>query len=144
MEPIYTHSNKALDTLGEVWDTFLVLIQAVSEASNNVHRAEPNLVQLQKDRRALDALLATLKSQVEWIQTHDHAENQQVQDNNNNKPKDDDDAAELAPLLQQQAELATESARLSDQIKRLLSQSYSLQFQMDMLMASSHDPPVSR
>ncbi|CDS13625.1 hypothetical protein LRAMOSA05801 [Lichtheimia ramosa] len=129
MDSLYSQSSDALCTLGDVWDKTLALMQSVSEAASDSLRSEPNLVQLQKDRRELDALFDTLKKQVAWIQ-----ENKSTLNTIQDTPDD-----ELEQELKEQKELRETSDRLSDQIKRLLSQSYALQFQTDMLLASSHD-----
>ncbi|CDH50307.1 predicted protein [Lichtheimia corymbifera JMRC:FSU:9682] len=129
MDALYNQSSDALSTLGDVWDKILAVMQSVSEAASESLRSEPNLVQLQKDRRELDALFDTLKKQVAWIQENKSALNT-IQDTPDN---------EIEQELKEQKELRETSDRLSDQIKRLLSQSYALQFQTDMLLASSHD-----
>ncbi|KAI7886617.1 hypothetical protein K492DRAFT_203145 [Lichtheimia hyalospora FSU 10163] len=129
MDSLYGQSNDALSTLGDVWDKILALMQSVSEAASDSLRNEPNLVQLQEDRRELDALFDILKKQVAWIQENKSTLNT-IQDTPDN---------ELEQELKEQKELRETSDRLSDQIKRLLSQSYALQFQTDMLLASSHD-----
>ncbi|KAJ8663209.1 hypothetical protein O0I10_001386 [Lichtheimia ornata] len=129
MDTLYNQSSDALSTLGDVWDKILAVVQSVSEAASESLRSEPNLVQLQKDRRELDALFDTLKKQVAWIQENKSALNT-IQDTPDN---------EIEQELKEQKELRETSDRLSDQIKRLLSQSYALQFQTDMLLASSHD-----
>ncbi|KAI8142472.1 hypothetical protein BJV82DRAFT_669620 [Fennellomyces sp. T-0311] len=132
---VYQESNNALDTLSSIWDTMLTLLRAITEASNNSLRAEPDLVQLQKHRKDLDALLEKLKTQASWLQQNknelDHSAN-------------DVSRPELDRVLQEQNALRQESIQLSEQLKRLLSQSYALQFQMDMLLASCHDQALAK
>lgn len=84
MDSLYNQSSDALSTLGDVWDKILAVMQSVSEAASESLRSEPNLVQLQKDRRALDALFDTLKKQVAWIQENKSALNT-IQDTPDNE-----------------------------------------------------------
>ena len=65
---VYDESNNALDTLSSTWEVTLALLRAIAEASNNSLRAEPDLMQLQKHRKELDALLEKLKTQATWLQ----------------------------------------------------------------------------
>lgn len=84
MDTLYNQSSDALSTLGDVWDKILAVVQSVSEAASESLRSEPNLVQLQKDRRELDALFDTLKKQVAWIQENKSALNT-IQDTPDNE-----------------------------------------------------------
>lgn len=84
MDTLYNQSSDALSTLGDVWDKILAVVQSVSEAASESLRSEPKLVQLQKDRRELDALFDTLKKQVAWIQENKSALNT-IQDTPDNE-----------------------------------------------------------
>ncbi|KAI9491075.1 hypothetical protein BDB00DRAFT_874760 [Zychaea mexicana] len=132
-DKVYQESNSALDTLSSVWEATLDLLRVITEASSNSMRSEPNLMQLQKHRKSLDALLDQLKTQSTWLQENkDKANRTEAVESNPG----------LDQALQEQRELRQESIQLSDQLKQLLSQSYALQFQMDMLLASCHDHPL--
>ncbi|KAG0189213.1 hypothetical protein DFQ28_003731 [Apophysomyces sp. BC1034] len=124
---IYSKSNESLDTLSDLWESMLTILQIVSATSAKSLTAEPDLAAIQKARRDYEALLTKLKSSTEWLDA-----NNIVQDN----------PTTVDHLCEEQADLRKESAILSDQLKRLLSQSYALQFQINILLASSHDQPV--
>ncbi|KAG2227150.1 hypothetical protein INT45_003880 [Circinella minor] len=130
-EKVYNESNNALDTLSNIWESTLTLLRAITEASSNSLRAEPDLMQLQKLRKDLDALLEKLKGQATWLQDN--------KDKVGRKEGENELNPELNQALEEQRALRQESIQLSDQLKQLLSQSYALQFQMDMLLASCHD-----
>lgn len=72
-QEIYRGCNEALDTLADVWDHMLKLLQNVSQASGKSLRVEPNLTELQQSRRDLDNLFAKLKSSATWLQEHKQA-----------------------------------------------------------------------
>ncbi|KAI9267945.1 hypothetical protein BDA99DRAFT_535470 [Phascolomyces articulosus] len=129
-EKVYQESNNALDTLSNIWESTLTLLRAITDASSNSLRAEPDLMQLQKHRKDLDALFEQLKTQATWLQ--ENKEKIGKLGANELNP-------ELDQALEEQRVLRQESIQLSDQLKQLLSQSYALQFQMDMLLASCHD-----
>lgn len=103
MDSLYSQSSDALCTLGDVWDKTLALMQSVSEAASESLRNEPNLVQLQKDRRELDALFDTLKKQVAWIQ-----ENKSTLNTIQDTPDD-----ELEQELKEQKELREVCGRVA-------------------------------
>lgn len=103
MDSLYNQSSDALCTLGDVWDKTLALMQSVSEAASESLRNEPNLVQLQKDRRELDALFDTLKKQVAWIQ-----ENKSTLNTIQDTPDD-----ELEQELKEQKELREVCGRVA-------------------------------
>ncbi|KAI8642184.1 hypothetical protein BD408DRAFT_187213 [Parasitella parasitica] len=65
---IYNKANESLDTLSNLWQIMLQIIQAVSSASASSLTAEPDLVKLQKTRKEYEQLVASLKSNVEWLQ----------------------------------------------------------------------------
>ncbi|ORY94435.1 hypothetical protein BCR43DRAFT_525652 [Syncephalastrum racemosum] len=124
MDEQHRQANEALNTLAKAWGSMMTIMQAVADASDQSMRQEPKLADLQQARNDLDALFKQLKSSATALQPH--------------SPKSlisrDADTASL----EEERRLREESARVSDQIKQLLSQSYALQFQMDMLLASSH------
>lgn len=67
---VYNHTNDALDTLSNLWQTILQIIQAVSVASASSLTAEPDLAKLQKTRKEYETLMNSLKTKVEWLQTN--------------------------------------------------------------------------
>ncbi|KAI8339507.1 hypothetical protein BC941DRAFT_420673 [Chlamydoabsidia padenii] len=130
-QQVYTETNQALDTLSDVWESMLKVLKEVSAAAATSLTMEPDLDQLQKTRKEYEALMAQLKTKVAWIQDHrlEH--------------KQDMDQEELDPsLLKEQQQLRQTSQNVSNQLKQILSQSYSLQFQIDMLLSASHDQSI--
>jgi hypothetical protein len=69
-EKVYNNANDALDTLSNLWQTMLQIIQAVSTASASSLTAEPDLVKLQKTRKEYETLMNLLKTKVEWLQAN--------------------------------------------------------------------------
>ncbi|KAL1933151.1 hypothetical protein VTP01DRAFT_8829 [Rhizomucor pusillus] len=137
-QEIYRGCNEALDTLADVWDHMLKLLQNVSQASGKSLRVEPNLTELQQSRRDLDNLFAKLKSSATWLQEHKQAlDGSRVM-------TDTTGQQQLHSAIREQDQLRQESIRVSEQVKALLSQSYALQFQLDMLLASCQDHPVNK
>ncbi|OAD06743.1 hypothetical protein MUCCIDRAFT_107330 [Mucor lusitanicus CBS 277.49] len=106
----------------------LQIIQAVSSASAASLTVEPDLAKLQKTRKEYEQLMTTLKSNVEWLEKNEVNENE----------LDLETEAYTSGLVEQEA-LRKESTRVNDQLKRLLNQSYALQFQLEMLFTSSQD-----
>ncbi|GAN06633.1 hypothetical protein MAM1_0130d06120 [Mucor ambiguus] len=125
---IYNKANNSLDTLSNLWQTMLQIIQAVSSASAASLTVEPDLAKLQETRKEYEQLMTTLKSDVEWLEKNKVNENEL------------DLETETYKLgLVEQEVLQKESTRVNDQLKRLLNQSYALQFQLEMLFTSSQD-----
>ncbi|KAL9560040.1 hypothetical protein MBANPS3_000155 [Mucor bainieri] len=125
---IYNKANDSLDTLSNLWQTMLQIIQEVSSASAASLTVEPDLAKLQQTRKEYDQLMTALKANVEWLEE------------NEVKESDLDLVTEAytSELVEQDA-LQKESTRVNDQLKRLLNQSYALQFQLEMLFTSSQD-----
>jgi hypothetical protein len=72
---VYDKANDSLDTLSNLWQTMLQIIQAVSSASASSLTVEPDLAKLQKIRKEYELLMASLKSNVEWLQKNEINEN---------------------------------------------------------------------
>ncbi|CAO3609403.1 unnamed protein product [Mucor fragilis] len=125
---IYNKANGSLDTLSNLWQTMLQIIQEVSLASAASLTVEPDLAKLQKTRKEYEQLMTTLKSDVAWLEKNKVKENE----------LDVETEIYTSGLVEQEA-LQTESTRVNDQLKRLLNQSYALQFQLEMLFTSSQD-----
>ncbi|KAG2196083.1 hypothetical protein INT46_011268 [Mucor plumbeus] len=125
---VYDKANDSLDTLSNLWQTMLQIIQAVSSASASSLTVEPDLAKLQKIRKEYELLMASLKSNVEWLQKNEINENDLQLE-----------TEAYRSGLTEQEELQMESTRVNDKLKRLLNQSYALQFQLEMLFTSSQD-----
>ncbi|KAL0083737.1 hypothetical protein J3Q64DRAFT_1748942 [Phycomyces blakesleeanus] len=134
---IFNKSNAALDTLYNVWESMLTIIQAVSAASSKSLTTEPDLAALQKARRDYETLLGKLSLTAIWLE-----DNKDILPNISVKDSSSDETPQRKQLLLEQESLRNESDRLSNQLKRLLSQSYALQFQIDMLLSSSYDQDI--
>lgn len=67
---VYNNANEALVTLSNLWQTMLQIIQTVSDASASSLTVEPDLVQLQKARKAYEQLISSLKSTVTWLENN--------------------------------------------------------------------------
>lgn len=65
---IYNKANESLDTLSNLWQTMLQIIQAVSLASAASLTVEPDLAKLQKTRKEYEQLMTTLKTNVAWLE----------------------------------------------------------------------------
>jgi len=65
---IYSKANESLDTLSNLWQTMLQIIQAVSLASAASLTVEPDLAKLQKTRKEYEQLMTTLKTNVAWLE----------------------------------------------------------------------------
>ncbi|CAO0800931.1 unnamed protein product [Mucor circinelloides] len=125
---IYNKANESLDTLSNLWQTMLQIIQAVSLASAASLTVEPDLAKLQKTRKEYEQLMTTLKTNVAWLEK-----------NQLNESELDVETETYTSGLVEQDILQKESTRVNDQLKRLLNQSYALQFQLEMLFTSSQD-----
>ncbi|KAG1115242.1 hypothetical protein G6F42_013984 [Rhizopus arrhizus] len=125
---IYSKANESLDTLSNLWQTMLQIIQAVSLASAASLTVEPDLAKLQKTRKEYEQLMTTLKTNVAWLEK-----------NQLNESELDVETETYTSGLVEQDILQKESTRVNDQLKRLLNQSYALQFQLEMLFTSSQD-----
>lgn len=68
---VYDKANDSLDILSNLWQTMLQIIQAVSLASASSLTVEPDLAKLQKTRKEYEQLMASLKSNVEWLQKNE-------------------------------------------------------------------------
>ena len=108
---VYNESNNALDTLSSIWEATLTLLRAITEASNNSLRAEPDLMQLQKHRKDLDALLEKLKTQATWLQDN---KNKVARDEGENESNSElNQALEEQRALRQVKEDKTKNTTLS-------------------------------
>lgn len=126
---VNTNVNEALVTLSNLWQKMLQIIQAVSATSASSLTVEPDLVALQKIRKEYEQLMTSLKTTAAWLKA-----------NELQTPADESMATDdLERLLVEQDELKKESDRVTDQLKRMLNQSYALQFQMEMLFTSAQD-----
>ncbi|KAI8979708.1 hypothetical protein BDF20DRAFT_820064 [Mycotypha africana] len=123
---IYNKTNIALDTLSNLWQTMLKVIEAVSATAAASLTVEPDLVELQKIRKEYELLMTTLKTTVEWLQKNP------INDNELNV-----EAAAPSADVEERLELQAESERINGQLKRLLNQSYSLQFQLELFFTSA-------
>ncbi|KAI8327891.1 hypothetical protein BD560DRAFT_441983 [Blakeslea trispora] len=129
---VYNCTDSALNTLSNLRQAMLQIIEAVSSASASSLTVEPDLVSLQQKRKEYEQLMTSFKSATEWLQ--------------NNRLTEQDLQAELPDRetkLKENAELKEESARVNDQLKRMLNQSYALQLQIEMLLNSSQDISLS-
>ncbi|CAO3599669.1 unnamed protein product [Absidia cylindrospora] len=133
-QQVYTETNQALKTLSDVWECMLKVITQVSAAAASSFTLEPDLDQLQKTRKEYEALMTELKTKVAWIQEHHQPikKDQDIQRDNQLDPA----------LIKEQQDLRQTSQNVSNQLKEILGQSYSLQFQIDMLLSASHDQPT--
>ncbi|OBZ90812.1 hypothetical protein A0J61_01141 [Choanephora cucurbitarum] len=125
---VYNYADNGLNTLSTLRQVMLQIIEAVSSASASSLTVEPDLVSLQKLRKEYEQLMAAFKSTVEWLDTNQLTE----QDLQAKMP-------DRETKLKENAELKEESARVNDQLKRMLNQSYALQLQIEMLLNSSQD-----
>lgn len=66
----YNKSTGALDTLSDIWQSMLQILQDVSAASASSLTVEPDLIKLQKARKDYEQLLVTLKAAIEWLQSN--------------------------------------------------------------------------
>lgn len=73
---IYNKANGSLDTLSNLWQTMLQIIQEVSLASAASLTVEPDLAKLQKTRKEYEQLMTTLKSDVAWLEKNKVKENE--------------------------------------------------------------------
>jgi hypothetical protein len=64
---IYEKSNQALETLSNLWQSMLNIIQAVSASSAASLTAEPDLAGLQNARKEYQHLVSTLKTLTTWL-----------------------------------------------------------------------------
>ncbi|GAA5806551.1 hypothetical protein EDC94DRAFT_663118 [Helicostylum pulchrum] len=128
---IYDNANQALVTLSNLWQTMLQIIQTVSDASASSLTVEPDLVQLQKTRKEYEQLVSSLKTTLTWLEA-----NQLKQVESINSP-------DLQESIQEHEQLQEKSFIVSNKLKRMLNQSYALQFQLEMLFTSSQDISLS-
>ncbi|KAI8992672.1 hypothetical protein BDB01DRAFT_446075 [Pilobolus umbonatus] len=122
---VYQKVNVAIETLSNLWESMLKMIQAVSAASASSLTVEPDLIQLQKVRKHYEQLLTSLRSTVNWLE------------NNEIKAASSSNYKNIVLLEKEQAGLKEESERVTTQLKGMISQSYALQFQMEMFLSSS-------
>ncbi|KAI8379187.1 uncharacterized protein BYT42DRAFT_317042 [Radiomyces spectabilis] len=132
---VYDECNSALDILAQVGDSVRTLLQIVAGQTAKTLTAEPDLAALQKARKHHDQLLAKLQASAEKLAGYQSA-------------VDSPDAAmtdssEMESLAKEHEELRKESVSVSNELKEMLSQTYALQFQIDMLLASSRDQSLS-
>ncbi|KAI8077240.1 uncharacterized protein B0P05DRAFT_124045 [Gilbertella persicaria] len=129
---VYNNTENALELLSNIRHMMLQIIQAVSSASAASLTVEPDLVSLQKARKEYEQLMSSFKSTVDWLQ-HNQLRSEDLEAQSPDYEAD----------IKQQAKLEEESMRVNDQLKRLLNQSYALQFQIEMLFNSSQDVSLS-
>jgi hypothetical protein len=67
---VYNNANEALDTLSNLWQKMLEIIQAVSAASASSLTNEPDLVKSQQTRLEYVKLLESLKEKVAWLENN--------------------------------------------------------------------------
>jgi hypothetical protein len=67
---VFERSTTALDTLSNIWQSMLQIIQDVSTASASSLTVEPDLIKLQKARKDYEQLLISLKTTIEWLQSN--------------------------------------------------------------------------
>ncbi|GAA5816254.1 hypothetical protein MFLAVUS_009780 [Mucor flavus] len=128
---VYDSANQALVTLSNLWQTMLQIIQTVSDASASSLTVEPDLVQLQKTRKEYEQLVSSLKTTLTWLEA------------NKLKHVESIDSPDLQESIQEHERLQEKSFVVSDKLKRMLNQSYALQFQLEMLFTSSQDISLS-
>ncbi|KAI8879002.1 hypothetical protein K501DRAFT_227394 [Backusella circina FSU 941] len=121
---VYEKSNQALETLSNLWQSMLDIIQAVSASSAASLTAEPDLAGLQNARKEYEQLVSTLKTLTTWLDENKLDVNREQEETN-------------SELLQEQDQLKQEAAHVSDKLKRMISQSYALQFQIELYLSSS-------
>ncbi|KAI7904425.1 uncharacterized protein BX663DRAFT_342224 [Cokeromyces recurvatus] len=131
-ENVFNNANVALETLSNLWYTMLQIIQAVSSASASSLTVEPDLAKLQKTRKEYEQLKNSFRKTVEWLES--------------NKLKDEElekETEKYKDSLNEQEKLQKEQLRVNDQLKRLLNQTYAMQFQIEMLFASCQDIQIN-
>ncbi|KAG2232813.1 hypothetical protein INT48_005681 [Thamnidium elegans] len=128
---VYDNANQALITLSNLWQTMLQIIQTVSDASASSLTVEPDLVQLQKSRKEYEQLVSSLKTTITWLEA------------NQLKQVESIDSPDLQESIREHEQLQEKSVIVSDKLKRMLNQSYALQFQLEMLFTSSQDISLS-
>lgn len=65
---VYDKSTDALNTLSNIWQSMLQILQDVSAATASSLTVEPDLLKLQKARKDYEQLLNSLGSTLEWLQ----------------------------------------------------------------------------
>jgi TolA-binding protein len=67
---VYERSNKASDLLSKVWNVSTSVIKAITEVTDSSLRSEPDYQAVQQVKREHDQLVASLKSELEWLEQH--------------------------------------------------------------------------
>ncbi|CAO3624235.1 unnamed protein product [Cunninghamella blakesleeana] len=132
LQQVNNETTQALQLLSQVKETMLKLLSQMSTASMNSLTVEPDLEQLQKYRKEYETLMTQLKTKVNWIQ--EHQQEVSHKDNNNSELEQ--------TLLEEQQQLQQTSRNISDKLKHILSQTYALQLQTDVLLSASYNQPV--
>jgi hypothetical protein len=97
---VYQRSNKALETLSELWNTSTDVIKAIADVTASSLRSEPDYQALQEIKKKHDKVLESLKSELKWIeQNHSKL--------NSPDSVDDEKQSRIKALEQEQQELST-------------------------------------
>ncbi|KAJ2957286.1 hypothetical protein NQZ79_g6966 [Umbelopsis isabellina] len=67
---VYERSSKALDSLSNVWNVSASVIKAITEVTDNSLRSEPDYQTVQHVKREHDQVVASLKTEFEWLEQH--------------------------------------------------------------------------
>ncbi|KAI7873012.1 hypothetical protein BDF14DRAFT_1877463 [Spinellus fusiger] len=133
---VFNQANAALDNLSSVWDAMMAIIQTTAAAASNSLTKEPDLIALQGARKTYETFINNLTQNTEWLENNMDLMPAGTPDTENS------DTPYRRQLLREQEELRKESESLSQKLHKLLSQSYALQFQIDMLLSSSHEQAI--
>ncbi|KAH8557018.1 hypothetical protein BGW37DRAFT_463238 [Umbelopsis sp. PMI_123] len=131
---IYQRSNKAIETLDQLWNTSTNVIKAITDVTATTLRSEPDYQTVQEIKKKHDQVLDSLKWELKWIE-----DNYRKLDFSESDDKEKQ--LRIAALENEQQELRAESMRLTMKVKQLLEQSYTLQHHLGLLLTSSEDVP---
>jgi hypothetical protein len=65
---IYRRSNKAIETLDQLWNTSTNVIKAITDVTATTLRSEPDYQTVQEIKKKHDQVLDSLKSELKWIE----------------------------------------------------------------------------
>ncbi|KAI8068052.1 hypothetical protein BC940DRAFT_346816 [Gongronella butleri] len=132
-EQLFQESQEALYVLADVWESMLKVLEQAAQASASSFTDEPNLDDLQRCRQTYEGHLKRLKTKLAWIQ-----DNRQTLNDKQHVERDD------PALVEKQQQLRQRAQDLSDRLKQLLGDSSSLQFELDVILASTDYHPVQQ
>lgn len=67
---VYERSSKALESLSNVWNVSASVIKAITEVTDSSLRSEPDYQAVQHVKREHDQVVASLKTEFEWLEQH--------------------------------------------------------------------------